>query len=153
MISGRTDDDMTDDPAAQDRDAEPEDRGAKDLEADIAAFWSEARTRARFDWIGAYGGPTILGSLRPPAWSFGATPEEADAFLTRVLDEREEVVTTSSLADYDAEAAPLPERGAVSIVLDGAGHPRALIATAEVVVGDDQVSETFRLLYPRQAHR
>ena len=98
MISGRTDDDMTDDPAAQDRDAEPEDRGANDLEADIAAFWSEARTRARFDWIGAYGGPTILGSLRPPAWSFGATPEEADAVLTRVLDEKEITRVAQTLA-------------------------------------------------------
>lgn len=122
-------------------------------DAELAAFWEQARTRARLDWIGAYGGPTVLGSLRPPAWSFGASSQEADAFLERVLDGTSEVAMTSTVADYEAEDVPLPERGAVSIVLDGTGRPRALVATAEVTVHAGRVTERFELLYPTKAHR
>lgn len=125
--------------------------GPEDRELD--AFWTEARTRARFDWIGAYGGPTVLGSLRPPAWSFGSSPQEADEFLARLLDSGAPVSTTSARGDYDAEDVPLPERGAVSIVLDGTGHPCALVATSAVTVDEDTVTEELTLLYPTKRHR
>ena len=147
---------------------------ATETDGALEAFWQEARTRARFDWIGAYAGPTVLGSLRPPAWSFGATPEEADAFVADVLAESE-VSTAGALSDYEAEGVPQPEVGGVSIVLDGAGFPRALVATAAVSVvprseledeevavpleGDDLAPDTpfvlerLTLLYPTKRHR
>lgn len=145
-----------------------------DEDTGLEAFWLEARTRARFDWIGAYGGPTVLGSLRPPAWSFGGSSEEADAFVAEMLAESA-VATAGALSDYEAEGVPQPQVGAVSIVLDGAGIPRALVATSDVnvlpleelaetdvavpVEGDDLTPQTlfvverFTLLYPTKRHR
>ena len=106
---------------------------------ELEAFWAEARTRARLDSIGVYGGSTVLGSLRPPAWAFGATPEQADELLELVLT-GDKTATAGALWDYEAEGEPLPQVGGLSIVLDGAGHPRALIATTEVsVVPFDEV--------------
>ncbi|HHU10293.1 MAG TPA: ASCH domain-containing protein [Intrasporangiaceae bacterium] len=102
-------------------------------EADLDAFWAEASTRARLDFIGTYGGPTVLGSLRPPAWAFGATAEQADELLALVLAGRK-TATAGALWDYEAEGEPVPQEGALSIVLDGAGHPRALIVTTDVDV-------------------
>src|SRR5690606_36737524 len=84
-------------------------------------------------FIGAYAGPTVLGSLRPPAWAFGATPEQADELLALVLEGRK-TATAGALWDYEAEGEALPESGGLSIVLDGDGHPRALIVTTGVVV-------------------
>lgn len=100
---------------------------------EIDAFWAEARTRARLDNIGVYGGSTVLASLRPPAWAFGATPEHADELVALVLA-GEKTATAGALWDYEAEGEPLPEVGALSIVLDGGAHPRALIVTTEVTV-------------------
>lgn len=112
-------------------------RAADDDE--LEAFWAEARTRARLDSIGVYGGTTVLASLRPPAWAFGATPEQADELLALVLA-GVKTATAGALWDYEAEAEPLPQVGGMSIVLDGGGHPRALIATTEVsVVSFDEV--------------
>lgn len=145
-----------------------------DPDAALEAFWQEARTRARFDWLGAYGGPTVLGSLRPPAWSFGETSEEADAFVADLLAESQ-IATAGALSDYEAEDAPQPEVGGVSIVVDGAGFPRALVATSQVSVvplaelededvavpveGEDLtpatqfVLERLTVLYPTKRHR
>lgn len=103
------------------------------VESDLDAFWAEASTRARLDFIGAYGGRTVLGSLRPPAWAFGATRSQANELLALVLDGRK-TATAGALWDYEAAGEPLPEVGGLSIVLDGDGHPRALIATTGVVV-------------------
>lgn len=100
---------------------------------DLDAFWAEASTRARLDSIGVYGGSTVLASLRPPAWAFGGTPQQADSLLELVLS-GDKTATASALWDYEAEGAPLPEVGALSIVVDGSGHPRALIATTDVQV-------------------
>ena len=100
---------------------------------ELEAFWVESRTRARLDSIGTYGGSTVLASLRPPAWAFGATPEQADELLGLVLA-GEKTATAGALWDYEAEGEPLPQVGGMSIVLDGGGHPRALIATTAVAV-------------------
>ena len=109
---------------------------------EIEAFWAEARTRARLDSIGVYGGSTVLATLRPPAWAFGATPEQADELLALVLT-GEKTATAGALWDYEAEGEPLPQVGALSIVLDGGAHPRALIVTTEVsVVPFDEVDES-----------
>ena len=99
----------------------------------IEAFWAVARRRARLAVMPGYFGPTPLESVPPPAWSFGATPEQADELLGLVLDGTK-TATASSLWDYEAEGEELPRAGALGIVLDGSGLPRALVETTAVEV-------------------
>ncbi len=116
---------------------DPEER----TDPDIVAFWEVAKRRAKLAALPGYFGPGALESLMPPAWAFGGTPEQADALLGLVLDGTK-TATASALWDYQADDDPLPEEGGLSIVLDGAGHPRALIATTGVqVVPFDEVDE------------
>ena len=116
---------MTDRPASQE---------------DIEAYWRVARSQARLTEIPGYFGPSALEVLTPPAWAFGATAEHADELLALVL-EGTKTATASALWDFEAEGEELPQTGALSIVLDGAGHPRALIETTDVtVVPFDEVS-------------
>nr|WP_157311330.1 ASCH domain-containing protein [Microbacterium sp. MAH-37] len=75
----------------------------------------------------------------PEAWGFGATPEHADSLLELVLA-GVKTGTASSLWDYEATGDPLPQEGECSIILDGAGTPRAVIQTTSVrIVPFDQV--------------
>ena len=106
-----------------------------------ATFWELARVHAKLNLSAAYFGPTPLDSVPPPAWSFGANPAQADELLDLVLAGTK-TATASALWDYEAENEPLPETGALSIILDGSGQPRALIETASVdIVPFDQVDE------------
>jgi len=102
-------------------------------EAAVTDFWTNARRHARLDNLPGYFGPGALESVQPPAWWFGGTPSEADALLALVL-EGTKTATASALRDYEAEDEPLPEPGTMSILLDGSGRPRALLATTDVRV-------------------
>ncbi len=105
----------------------------------LEAFWNLARFHAKLNTAPSYFGPTTLEVVPPPAWSFGSSPEQADELLALVLDGTK-TATSSALVEYEAENEPLPEAGALGIVLDGAGHPRVLIETTEVsVVAFDDV--------------
>jgi uncharacterized protein YhfF len=107
----------------------------------VSAFWEVAKRRARLASLPGYFGPSALESLTPPAWSFGATPEQADTLLELVL-EGTKTATSSALWDYEATSEQLPERGALGIVVDGEGRPRALVVTTEVrVVPFDEVDD------------
>lgn len=107
----------------------------------VHAFWELARDHARLNAVPAYFGPTPLDSVPPPAWSFGAGPEQADDLLGLVLAGTK-TATAGALWDYEAEDEPLPEIGTLSIILDSTGQPRALIETTEVqVVPFDEVSD------------
>lgn len=122
----------------------------------IAAFWADAKIRAKLNRIEAYGGQSVADTLPPPAWSFGDDPATADRLLGLVLAGRK-TATASALRDYEEEAREraradadgpadgdllvdteldlaLPEPGLLSILLDGAGRPRALIRTTDVQV-------------------
>lgn len=108
---------------------------------EIEAFWDVAKFHARLNAAPSYFGQTPLESVTPPAWSFGATPEVADELAALVRD-GVKTATASALWDYEAEGESLPEEGEFSIVLDGRGHPVALIATTRVqVVAFDAVTE------------
>ncbi|RJS47152.1 ASCH domain-containing protein [Nocardioides cavernaquae] len=96
-------------------------------------FWNLAREHARLVDIPGYFGATPLGAVPPPAWSFGDSAELADRLLRLVLDGTK-TATASLASDYAAEDEPLPEPGTLGIVIDGAGNPRALLATTEVRV-------------------
>lgn len=105
----------------------------------IESFWVRARRHARLDPVPGYFGPSPLASVPPPAWSFGATPEQADRLLALVRAGTK-TATASALWDYEAQDEPLPEPGTLGIVLDGHGRPGALIATTGVrVVPFDEV--------------
>lgn len=99
----------------------------------IDAFWQLARMRARLSPTEFYMGERPLGALPPPAWAFGATPEQADALLALVVAGTK-TATAGALWDYEAEGEELPTPGVLGIVTDGRGVPHALVVTTEVEV-------------------
>jgi uncharacterized protein YhfF len=114
--------------------------------SDVEAFWNLARFHAKFNAAPTYFGPTTLEVVTPPAWSFGATPEHADELLRLVL-EGTKTATSTALWDFEAEGEELPQPGTLSIILDGEGHPHALIETTDVqVVPFDEVDEEHAFL-------
>ncbi len=100
---------------------------------ELDAFWRDAQIRGRLNPVSAYLGRTVDESLPPPAFSFGRTEAEADELLALVLAGTK-TATSSARADYGDDDESLPEPGDLSILLDGAGHPRALIRTTDVAV-------------------
>jgi uncharacterized protein YhfF len=108
---------------------------------DVEAFWNLARFHAKFNAAPTYFGPTTLEVVPPPAWSFGATAEHADELLQLVL-EGTKTATATALWDFEAEGEELPRADTLSIILDGSGHPRALIESTDIrVVPFDEVDE------------
>lgn len=110
-----------------------------DERTEVDAFWDLARFHAKLNAAPSYFGPTALESVPPPVWSFGTDAEQADALLRLVLDGTK-TATASARWDFDREDEQLPQVGNLSILLDGAGHPRALLETTQVdVVPFDEV--------------
>ncbi len=117
---------------------------------EIGSFWELARFHAKLNVAPAYFGPTTLEVVRPPAWSFGETPEEADAFVAG-LDDGQRLSASAPASAYDMERdggdeLPMPVAGSLSILCDGAGRPVALLEVEDVEVGADVV-EHFRVVY------
>lgn len=110
---------------------------------ELRVFWELARFHAKLNAAPSYFGPTTLESVPPPAWAYGDSAQESDAFVEQVLaDERGE--TTADAADYLGD---LPEVGVLSILCDGSGVPRALVEVSEVRTTGDEVVEAFRVVY------
>ena len=65
---------------------------------DIEAFWQRAQQHADLAQVSSYTGVNPLAVLRPPAWGFGATPEQADELLGLVLA-GDKTATASALWD------------------------------------------------------
>ena len=106
---------------------------------EIDAFWTEARMRANLNRLEVYCGPTELDSLQPPASSFGGSREVADK-LADLIVAGTKTATSSAVWDWEADGDDVPRRGDLEIVLDGSGHPRALIVTTAVeIVPFDEV--------------
>jgi uncharacterized protein YhfF len=118
--------------------------GTDEQAREILAFWEAARPSAGIGRVGVVIGTGSRESLPPPAWSFGDNGKLADTLLAAVLSGAK-TATSSSLWEYDDET-PVPEKGELSILLDGAGHPRALIRTTSVeVVPFGEVGPEFAL--------
>lgn len=112
---------------------------------DVNEFWEQARQGANLNPIQEWIGPRVAGTVPPPAWAFGNDRETADR-LAREVAVGTKTTTTSLLWQYEAEDAPLPEKGDLGIILDGDDRPRALIMTTDVRVAPfDQVDETHAL--------
>jgi uncharacterized protein YhfF len=110
---------------------------------ELRVFWDLARYHAKLNAAPTYFGPTTLESVPPPAWAYGDSAEESDAFVDRALAD-EAGSTTAPTEDY---AGDLPGTGTLSILCDGAGVPRALVEVTDVTVSGDQVVEQFRVVY------
>ena len=108
-------------------------------DAAVAAYWATARKRAGLTRLDVVVGQQPLGTVQPPAWSFGAGPEQADELLALVLAGRK-TATASAAEVYSEQGVAPPRPGDLSIVLDGADRPRALIVTTAVeIVPFDEV--------------
>ncbi|MEL7974255.1 ASCH domain-containing protein [Isoptericola sp. F-RaC21] len=107
-------------------------RGLDPEQADhITRFWDVARPSAGRTSHGGAVGERSENVVPPPAWSFGDSPELADELLALVLD-GVKTGTAAAVWEYEAADEPLPRKGDLSIVLDGAGVPRVLIRTTQV---------------------
>jgi uncharacterized protein YhfF len=65
------------------------------------------------------------------AWGFGDSPELIDQLLALVLEGTKRG-SCNLLKETEAEGWPESEVGAYNIILDGAGHPRAVIRTVDI---------------------
>lgn len=103
-----------------------------DVDEGLERFWRRAVFRAKINHVPSYFGPTPLEVVRPPAWSFGTTDDEAARFVRDLLDGRTTAIA-GSLRDYSADGGLLPETGELGIVVDGHGTPAALVVVSEVL--------------------
>ena len=104
-----------------------------DVDDRLERFWRVAVFHARLNGVPTYFGPTPLEVIRPPAWSYGETPADADRFVAR-LRGGDVTATAIPLADLEAAGEPLPQPGELGIVLDGEEEPRLLVAVSEVLL-------------------
>lgn len=131
------------DPATFDPAAVPAEEAA--LAAEVLTFWEGARQYAGLGRTSVVTGALVSDTVPPQAWSFGGDDSLGDTLVEAVLSGAK-TATSSALSDYEDEEATLPQPGELAIVLDGAGHPRALIRTTAVdVVPFDEVTEEFAL--------
>ena len=134
---------------------------------EIVRFWQLARSRAGLGRLAVVVGTGARASVPPPAWAFGDLPDLADELLALVLDGTK-TATTAAVWEFTDAGDPLPEPGDLSIVLDGRGHPRALIRTTQVRVvrlgdvdaeharlegEDDRTLATWRVEHERYLRR
>ena len=87
---------------------------------ELDAFWEIARDHADLSGVPVYMGANALRTLRPPAWAFGATPEQADALLGLVLDGTK-TATSSAQADYLKQGEDCPSPGSWASSSTGPG--------------------------------
>lgn len=110
---------------------------------ELRVFWELARYHAKLNAAPTYFGPTTLESVPPPAWAYGDSAQESDAFVAQVLAD-DEGRASAPPEDY---AGDLPATGVLSILCDGSGVPRALVEVTDVAVSDGEVLESFRVVY------
>lgn len=113
----------------------------------VENFWNIARERAGLNNLEVPLGPSQVGTVPPPTWSFGDTADEADDFVAGLLDEGSGELTTP-MSDYAESGAEEPAAGDLSIVLDGDREPRALVTVAAVAQTDGVLTQQLTVLYP-----
>jgi uncharacterized protein YhfF len=65
------------------------------------------------------------------AWAFGDSPAQMTELALLVRDGHKRA-TASLRSSYDTEGEPLPEVGALSVILDGLNNPVCVIRTTQV---------------------
>lgn len=124
-----------------------EDQPGADVASDgddrISAFWQSARAHVGFGKLETVLGGSPLDVVPPPSFAFGDNPETADALLELVLT-GQKTATSTAMVEFERNGETGPRVGDLSIVLDGAGEPRALIrTTAADVVAFGEVDEDY----------
>lgn len=111
----------------------PETTGLEDIEQaeNITRFWDAARPSAGRTSHGGAVGERSENVVPPPAWAFGDSPDLANELLKLVLAGTK-TATASLVVEYQDAAEQIPQKGDLSILLDGGGEPRALIRTTQV---------------------
>ena len=111
----------------------------------IQRFWEAARGKLGFGGASSVIGHGWAEQMPPQAWAFGGEGDDelADELLALVLDGTK-TGTASLPFEYEDANEPLPKKGDLSIILDGAGEPRAIIrTTGAVVIPFDEVTAEF----------
>lgn len=91
---------------------------------DVEAVWNRFLTATERD----------LAVPQPEAWPFGDSVELADELIALVLTGTKRA-TAGSVAEYEAEGAPLPRVGDMEIATDGMMRPRAVLELTDVRIG------------------
>jgi uncharacterized protein YhfF len=100
---------------------------------EVLRFWEAARARAGLGRLSMVTGPGVAASVTPPVGMLGRHAADADRSVRDVLDGR--VRGTSTVhAELTSAGEGLPGRGDLWIVVDGSGHPRALVRTTSIAV-------------------
>lgn len=104
--------------------------------------------------------PYLSKSYLAEGW--GDSPKMADE-LGALIAQGIKTGTCSALWGWEAEGNPIPEKGIITIVLDGKGEPLCIVETTEVFIRDyNEVDADFAraegegdlsLEYWREAHR
>lgn len=111
----------------------------------VESFWTRAQTTARLNRFDVVMGPSQVTNLTPPAWSMGATAEQAHRLAELVLS-GEKRATSSLAEEYAAWDEAIPAPGDLAILCDGAGMPVALIETTDVsLVPASEVTDEHKL--------
>ena len=114
--------------------------------AEIVAFWELARKRVGLGRLLGITGLSSAEDVAPPAWAFGDSPQLADKLLDLVLAGTK-TATSSGAWEYEDGDEMIPQQGDLSIILDGRGHPRALVRTTSVqTVPFEEVDAEFARL-------
>ena len=96
------------------------------------------------------------------AEGWGDSPEMADE-LGELIARGIKIATCSALWEWEAEGNPIPQKGMVTVVVDGRGNPLCIVETNEVTIRQynevdsdfarDEGEGDFSLDYWREAHK
>jgi uncharacterized protein YhfF len=124
------------------------------VEASVLQFWRE--------YVDGLPARQPRPEMPAHVFAFGDSKELADE-LAELVRTGTKTATYSALWSYEEEQKPLPQKGELSIVIDGNGVPFAVIETDEVFIAPfNEVSEHFAyeegegdrsLAYWREVHR
>ncbi len=128
----------------------PDDLATPPEHPELLNFWEIARPHTKMNQLVAYMGTTAAEAVPPPAWSYGETVQSADDFVRKVLASPEVQIVTP-LSAYQDASEDVPQIGVLSILCDGSGRPRALLADSLVethdVDGVPSVTETLSVIH------
>jgi uncharacterized protein YhfF len=124
------------------------------MEEKVTAYWQEFMSVLPPD--SPYRTKTFI------AEGWGDSPEMADE-LGELIARGIKTATCSALWEWEAEGNPIPQKGQITVVVNGEGHPLCIVETTEVTIRqynevDSDFAQAegegdFSLDYWREAHR
>ena len=124
------------------------------MEEKVTAYWQEFMSVLPPD--SPYRTKTFI------AEGWGDSPEMSDE-LGELIARGIKTATCSALWEWEAEGNPIPQKGQITVVVNGEGHPLCIVETTEVTIRqynevDSDFAQAegegdFSLDYWREAHR